>query len=210
MGNVNNPPAALPLLRPDQLQAIQKQAPQPAPQPVNPVLGTTSISTLLTPDQLRQQVDSIPNPSAQPSYSIYDTAPPQQGLAGMASELQGLLKTADTQLLSLYAVAPQTDAQGNVLKDAQGNTAYTINGQSVSQAQLQQHLLPQAGILHQQIEHTKSVLNQQYQSFVQTAQSQFAQMSPAEQQAVHLQVKAIEAIYSDFMNRINQVDKLIQ
>ena len=222
MGTINNSGGS-PLVSPGQLKQIQVAPPTQKTDSSN-VLGKGLVSQLLTPDQLKQQSNG--NVGVTPNLSIYNRPPsppvvkpqvqpttsvqPKAQLTNMAHQLKGLMKSADAQILSQFDVQIQKDTAGNIVKDAQGKVSYMVDNKPVSHAELQRHLLPQATVLHQQLNRAQAYVETQYNSFVGALNSNLSQMSPTEQTSMGIQSKAVKAIYMGFLDRLNQVDRLIR
>jgi hypothetical protein len=64
--------------------------------------------------------------------------------------------------------------------------------------------------LHKELQQTKTMVDQEYSQFITRSQAQLAQMTPVEQNAVKIQLQAVQSIYQGFVNRLNQVDNLIK
>lgn len=195
-----------PLLPPSQLWSQRQAAPvkpaatQPAPavsgqtqQPAQPLLPH------LPP--LGKSMPLISFSGAPPQTGAPKPAP--TGLSGQLTQLRGLIKSADDRLMNYYNVKLVKDDKGQI-------TGYQLNGQNVSQQALQQHLLPQAGILHQQITDLRQEIAQTFQNFQTQVQQQMPALAPAEQTAVKIQLQAVQVVYQGFVNRLGQVDALIK
>jgi hypothetical protein len=194
MPNVQNPPPAqTPLLPPGQLWKPSE--------PVKPAVTPSPPSPALThsPDQLRQLMShKMPPIGAVP---LVETPPTD--LRGQLGSLQTLLQKADAQTLAPYGVTVQSNAQGQI-------SGYLIQGKPATAEQVQQHLLPLAGRLHKELMQARTTVTQEYTQFIQRAQTQAAQMTPVERNAVKIQLQAIQSVYQGFLNRITQVDNLIK
>lgn len=227
MGN-NSVNTGSPLLSPQQLW--NKPAP---PQPTTQLPGTIpttppagqSVPTQL-PGQLPGNLPSVSPQGMGPTYTPpVDTiaAPPPQGSSTPQvpftqqpqiqpqatpantplGQLTQMFKSGDDSLLGKYGVQLAKDPQGQV-------TGYFVNGQQVSPAQLQQHLLPHASFLHQELENLKTNVDQSYSAVYTRMQQAFPTMTPAEQQSIQIQMQAVHVIYESFVNRLNQIDGLIR
>lgn len=151
----------------------------------------------------------LPNTPA-PGSSSYQTTgtggaqqPPRAGLSGQLGQLRSLIKSADDRLLDYYNVKLVKNDKGQI-------TGYLLNGQNVTAQDIQRHLLPQSGILHQQINDLKKEIDQTYQNFQAQVQLQFPALAPAEQTSVQIQMQAVQVVYESFANRLSQVDALIK
>lgn len=129
--------------------------------------------------------------------------PPRSGLSGQFGQLRSLIKSADDRLLDYYNVKLVKNDKGQI-------TGYLLNGQNVTAQDIQRHLLPQSGILHQQINDLKKEIDQTYQNFQAQVQLQFPALAPAEQTSVQIQMQAVQVVYESFANRLSQVDSLIK
>jgi hypothetical protein len=195
--NVQSPTPGL--LAPGQLWAKKPVAPAPvAPAPVIPAPVPT---TLNSPDQLRQQMQTVGGSQSPAPLPIFQ--PASTDFKGQMGHIQSLMKNADQQTLAPYGVVVQSNPQGQV-------TGYLLNGVAASAEQVQQHLLPLSSRLHKELQQTKATVDQEYSQFIQRSQTQMAQMTPIEQNAVKIQLQAIQSIYQGFVNRLNQVDTLIK
>ena len=194
MPNVQNPsPAQAPLLPPGQLWK-----PAAAGQPT-PAAPATAPSLSHSPDQLRQLMSNKMPPIG--TVPLVETPPTD--FKGQLGSLQTLLQKADSQALTPYGVTVQSNAQGQI-------TGYLIQGKPATAEQVQQHLLPLSGRLHKDLMQARAAVDQEYTQFIQRAQTQAAQMTPVERNAVKIQLQAIQAVYQGFVNRISQVDSLIK
>ncbi|PIQ25269.1 hypothetical protein COW36_19960 [bacterium (Candidatus Blackallbacteria) CG17_big_fil_post_rev_8_21_14_2_50_48_46] len=207
MPNVqNNPPANPGLIAPGQLWSPKPQPVVPAQAPGTPAPSTPAPGTpsgLNSPDQLRQLMNNKMPPIGQIPGQVPLVGPAPSDLKGQLGQLQNLMKTADQQTLAPYGVVVQSNAQGQV-------TGYLLNGQPATAQQVQQHLLPLSTRLHKELLQTKATVDQEFNQFIQRTQSQFAQMNPVEQNAVKIQLQAVQSIYQEFLNRLSQVDNLIK
>jgi hypothetical protein len=178
------------LTPPTQLRPPVKPAATSPAAPVTP-------GTLAAPDRLHQQMRG----GTAPQVSLIEA--PVTDIRNGLARLQTLMKTADQQTLSAYAVQIETNPQGQI-------TGYRLNGQPASAAQVQQHLLPAASFLHQELVKTQQQVDQEYGRFLQQINQQLPQMQPLEQNAVRIQLQAIGVVYKGFLERIQQVDGLIR
>ena len=191
MPNVQNSSSTqAPLLPPGQLWKPAVSSPPTAPPP----------APTLSPDQLRQLMSNKMPPIG--TVPLVDPPPPTD-FKGQLGSLQTLLQKADTQALAPYGVTVQSNAQGQI-------TGYLIQGKPATAEQVQQHLLPLSGRLHKDLMQARAAVDQEYTQFIQRAQTQAAQMTPVERNAVKIQLQAIQAVYQGFVNRISQVDNLIK
>lgn len=202
-----------PLQPPSQLWGQRRMTPpqpaasQPAPavssQPATPLMPN------LPPIGRSMPVLPLVNPTTpgQPAMTpgqIAGNQPAQQpGLGGQLSQLRSMIKSADDRLLTYYNVKLVKNDSGQI-------TGYQLNGQNVSPQDLQRHLLPQAGILHQQITDLKKEIDQTFLNFRSQVQQQFPAMAPTEQTSVKIQLQAVQVVYESFVNRLSQVDGLIK
>lgn len=230
MGN-NSVNTGNPLLSPQQLWSKPAQ-PRPQTQlpgtiPMTPPAGKPATPAL--PGQIPTPLPgSLPGASLQGTTPTYtppvDTigAPPPQGssipqvpftqqVAPQPSapatpslgQLTQMFRSGDDSLLGKYGVQLAKDQQGQI-------TGYFVNGQQVTQPQLQQHLLPHASFLHQELENLKTSVDQSYTAVYGQMQKAFPTMTPAEQQSIQIQMQAVHVIYESFVNRLNQIDGLIR
>lgn len=202
MQNIPNQTPPTPgLLSPGQLWNNRPQPVATSPVPNLPPLqpAQNQAPGLSAPDQLRQLMSNKMPPIGQ----IPLLSPSPTDFKGQLGQLQTLMQKADAQALSPYGVVIQSNAQGQI-------TGYLLNGQPASAEQIQQHLLPLATRLHKELMQTKSTVDQEYVQFIQWAQTQMAQMTPVEQNAVRIQLQAVQSIYQGFLNRLSQVDNLIK
>lgn len=219
MGN-NGVNTSGPLLSPQQLWS------KPAPTATTQLPGTLpgkSVPQGTLPTQLPGIIPSASPQTTVPTYTPpIDTLPslppqgtsvtqlpfttqttPSAGAVSQLNQLTQLFRSGDESLLGKYGVQLAKDPQGQI-------TGYFVNGQSVSAPQLQQHLLPQASFLHQELENLKASVDQSYSSVHSSMQQGYAQMTPAEQQSISIQMQAVHVVYESFVNRLNQIDGLIR
>lgn len=200
MQNTPNLPAPTPgLLAPGQLwgkKPAPPAPPQPAPIPAQPVPVT-----LGSPDQLRQQMQT--GAAKPPVAPLPIFQPAQTDFKGQLGQIQSLMQQADQNALAPYGVVVQSNAQGQI-------SGYLLNGRPATAEQVQQHLLPLSSRLHKELQQTKTMVDQEYSQFIQRSQAQMSQMTPVEQNAVKIQLQAVQSIYQGFVNRLNQVDNLIK
>ena len=195
MGNTNI--NAAPLLSPQQLWAKPNQV--NAPQiPNQNVSAPLSLPSTLGRDQVQTSGAVGATGLAKPQVSF--AAPP--AIPQQAQDLQRLLMSADNTLLTKYNI--------QVSQNAQGQSEFKLNGQTVSAAQAQQHLLPHASFLHQDLLALQGQVEQSVTGFYDQVQAQFGQMNAQEQTAVRIQAQAIEVLYENLQSRINLVDQLIK
>ncbi len=195
MGNANI--NAGPLLSPQQLWAKPNTVKAPtiprqtlnAPLNIPSTLGQDSVYT-------SGAVGSSGLAAPQVSFAA-PAAIPQQ-----AQDLQRLLMSADNTVMSKYNL--------QISQNAQGQSEFKMNGQTVSAAQAQQHLLPHASFLHQDLVALQGQVEQSVNGFYSQVQSQFGQMNAQEQTSVRIQAQAIEVLYENLQSRINLVDQLIK
>lgn len=223
MGNYNVG-GSKPLLSPQSLWGKQPQPPavQPGSQQAIPTtlpplpVGNASAgnASLSQPDSVSTSLPKLPIGGQTPppvSFATEPTVSPGQSLQGQAQQLRGLLKSADQDFFNQLSQITKGQLNLQLVKNANGQiSGYQLNGQTVSRAQVQQSLLPMAGQLHQALEALKGEVQGKYQSFFQTVNQQFAQMTPQEQTSVNIQLQAINVLYESFLNRLGQVDGLIK
>ncbi|MBT9546433.1 MAG: hypothetical protein IV090_13675 [Candidatus Sericytochromatia bacterium] len=203
MQNTPNLPSPTPgLLAPGQLWAKKPVVPAPTqPAPALPAPPQPAPLTLGSPDQLRQQMQ---NGAAKPPVAPLPIfQPPSTDFKGQLGQIQSLMQKADQQALAPYGVVVQSNAQGQI-------SGYLLNGRPATAEQVQQHLLPLSSRLHKELQQTKTMVDQEYSQFITRSQTQLAQMTPVEQNAVKIQLQAVQSIYQGFVNRLNQVDNLIK
>jgi len=145
----------------------------------------------------------LPNTPTQGTPAYQTGGAPRPGISGQIGQLRTLLKSADDRLLDYYNVKLVKNDKGQI-------SGYLLNGQTVSAEEIQRHLLPQSGVLHQQITDLKKEIDQTYQNFRAQVQLQFPALAPAEQNSVQIQLQAVQVVYESFANRLGQVDALIK
>lgn len=133
----------------------------------------------------------------------FTSQPPPPTLGTKLTQLKDVIKNADSRLLDYYNVKLVKNDQGAI-------TGYQLNGRNVTQQELQQHLLPQSGVLHRQISDLKAEITQTHQTLGAQVQLQFSSLAAAEQTSVRIQMQAVQVVYENFVNRLDQVDALIK
>lgn len=195
MGNTNI--NAAPLLSPQQLWAKPNQV--SAPRIPNQTLNAPqSIPSTLGQDKIHTSGAVGATGLATPQVSF--AAPP--AIPQQAQALQRLLMSADNSMMQKYQI--------QISQNAQGQSEFKLNGQTVSAAQAQQHLLPHASFLHQDLLALQADVQQSVNGFYSQMKDQFGQMNPQEQTAVRIQAQAIDVLYENLQSRINLVDQLIK
>lgn len=192
----NIPPQTVPsLLPPEQLWPNKPgsgTASQPPP-------SQNQVSGLSSPDQLRQLMSNQKSSLGAVAF----INPPSGDLKSQLGQLQTLMQKADAQALLPYGVVVQSNAQGQI-------TGYLLHGKPATAEQVQQHLLPMATRLHKELLQIKAAVDQEYFELIQRVQGQLKDMTPVEQNAVRIQLQAIQSVYQGFLNRLIQVDNLIK
>lgn len=212
MGN-NGVNTSGPLLSPQQLwnkptpkapTQLPGTIPTQLPGTIPPVSPQTTVPTYTAP------VDTLPSLPPQgtsapqlPFTTQTTQTTPSAGSVSQLNQLTQLFRSGDDSLLGKYGVQLAKDPQGQI-------TGYFVNGQSVTGPQLQQHLLPHASFLHQELENLKTNVDQSYGSVHSSMQQAYTQMTPAEQQSISIQMQAVHVVYESFVNRLNQIDGLIR
>lgn len=208
MPNVNN--GGTPLLPPSKLWGPNKGASQPV-RPANPQTSPSQPAQTL-PSIPAQTVPSLPPiGQAMPLISFSGTgtaAPvgattPQPGLGGKLTQLRDMIKNADDRLMDVYNVKLLKDPSGKI-------SGYLLNGRQASAQEVQQHLLPRSGVLHQQITDLKAEIDQTYRNFTAQVNQQFPALAASEQTSVRIQLQAVQVVYENFVARLGQVDSLIK
>lgn len=168
---------------------------------IPPASPQTTVPTYVPP------VDTLPSLPPQgtstPQIPFTTQTSPAAGSVSQLNQLTQLFRSGDDSLLGKYGVQLAKDPQGQI-------TGYFVNGQSVTAPQLQQHLLPHASFLHQELENLKANVDQSYSSVHTSMQQAYAQMTPTEQQSISIQMQAVHVVYESFVNRLNQIDGLIR
>lgn len=206
MPNVNSG-GTPPLLPPSSLWAPKPGAAQPGqtqpvqqPRPTTPAQPTQQVPTKLPP--LPSLPTSPPRGQAMPAIS-FTSQPPAPTLGNKLTQLKDIMKNADSRLLDYYNVKLVKNEQGAI-------SGYQLNGRNISQAELQQHLLPQSGILHKQITDLKAEITQTHRTLAAQVQLQFPSLAASEQTSVNIQMQAVQVVYENFVNRLDQIDALIK
>ena len=218
MPNVNSG-GTPPLLPPTQLwgsrQApLKPAAPQPAPgvssQPATALPSLPPIGRSMPLISFSGGLPSLTGPTQSASIApisgqtiASQTRGAQPGLGSQLTQFRNLIKSADDKLLDYYNVKLLKNPNGQI-------TGYLLNGQNVSAADIQRHLLPTSGILHQQITDLKKEIDQTFQNFRAQVQLQFPALAASEQTAVQIQLQAVQVVYESFGNRLSQLDGLIK
>jgi len=207
MGN-HNVGQSNPLLAPKLLWSANKAPANPPP--ASPQQVPTTLPSLSQPDSVITSLPKLP-PIGQSTPSVSFAAEPDRSIQGQASQLRGLLKSADQELFNQLAQVTQGKVQLQLVKNPQGQiSSYLLNGQPVTQQQVQQSLLPLSGQLHQALDGLKADVQGKYQAFFQTVHQQFPNMTSSEQTSVNIQLQAINVLFESFLSRLNQVDGLIK
>ncbi len=202
MPNVNSG-GTPPLLPPSQLWAPRQGQTQPAAQqPAKPAQPTQPAPSQQVPAKLPPLPTQPPRGQAMPMLT-FTSQPPPPTLGTKLTQLKDVIKNADSRLLDYYNVKLVKNDQGAI-------TGYQLNGRNVTQQELQQHLLPQSGVLHRQISDLKAEITQTHQTLGAQVQLQFSSLAAAEQTSVRIQMQAVQVVYENFVNRLDQVDALIK
>lgn len=204
MGNTNVS-GQQPLLSPGQLWGKTPPVSRPAtPNPAPSLPATLPKLPSTLPPLGRDTLQTSAQPgSSLPQVSFTQTSPVNGSIGQQMQQLTGLMKSADTQLLGRYQLQVQKNDSGQI-------TGYLLNGQPATAQQVQQYLLPHSGFLHQELVQLRQSVDQAVNSFYSQVRQQFPQLKPQEQTAVQIQLQAVQVVYENFVNRINQVDSLIK
>lgn len=204
-------PGTLPVTPNQQPTQLPGYIPSASPQATTPTYTppADSIPNTLPPQgssqtQLPFTQQTLPTQPTQPAQPV----PPVQQQPTVAganplSQLNQMFKSGDDSLLGKYGVQLAKDPQGAI-------TGYFVNNQPVTPAQLQQHLLPHASFLHQELENLKATVDGSYTSVYNQMQQAYGSMTPTEQQSISIQMQALHVVYESFVNRLNQIDGLIR
>jgi hypothetical protein len=204
MPNVNS--GGTPLLPPSQLWGPKQPAPATPGQvqPARPVpSGSQGLPSLPGNSSVPTTLPKLPPMGkAMPLLSL-SGQPPTPTLGSKLTQFKDMVKNADSRLMDYYQIKLVKNDQGGI-------SGFMLNGKAASAAEIQGHLLPQSGVLHQQITDLKAEIAQTHQNFLQQLQVQFPSLAPTEQTAVKIQAQAVQVVYDSFVSRLNEIDSLIK
>ncbi len=198
-----NRPAPAPVT-PQQPAPVNPQQPVPAtPGTLPGALPPSSPGTVMP--TYTPPADTLPTLPGQGTSvpQVPFTQPAQPSAAQSLGQLNQLFQTGDDGLLSKYGVSLSKNMQGQI-------TGIFVQNQSVTPEQLKNYLLPVSGELHQQIVTLKNEVDTSYNAVYQKIQQNFGTMTQPEQQAIQLQMNAVHTLYQNFVQRLQQIDGLIQ